>query len=434
MEDDLYESALVHGWVPDEPPPEKKFSAMARGMFGVRGKTFIPTTPLKQAWMLDKLVLSNRSDIAVIKDLCCLDNEDYYDHDDEILTSLGLTGKRTKYWREMDGQKKEFFALIMRWDLYVNSRDDEESETRKFEPVTIRHSSFDDQGISAEKYLRECMKSSNRLDKSVDSMIMSLKFLKFAKDTPVDEKPSRFFGMFKKLVGLVVKEFDKSVHIRHVEKNDVIPTNWIVTVMIDFHLGKPQAISFFACNEKNIHFLIDEIWENLSPEEIADVIIRRKKLNGWNITEAFIDPLSKGDTGYLKNRFEDVEDSFSIIEELLDAENITLEVASKDKKSGYTNIKSWLRGVNLIPTLYFLDTLPSVKDDAYGTVYEIQRLCYDEKSSKDSEIEKVNDHFMENLYRYTLVGVEYNERKVPYCHETVAVSSDSNSDSSWMMA
>ena len=95
------------------------------------------------------------------------------------------------------------------------------------------------------------------------------------------------------------------------------------------------------------------------------------------------------------------------MEELLDKEGIELEVASKDKKSGFANIKSWLKGPNKIPILFFLDKLQSIEYDTYGIVYEIQRLCYDDKG----EIEKKDDHFMECLYRYTLMNVQYKEKE-----------------------
>jgi len=374
MEDDLYESWFGHGWIPDEPPPQKKFTAMARGLFGNRGKILIPTTPLKESWILDELILSNRSDVAVMDDLCCLDNEIFYLHDDKVLTEMGLSGKETKHWKDAEGLKKEFFDKL----LYI-----------------------DDRGVEAEKFLRENCRYEAKLD-----MVQELYFLKFAKDTSLDEKPSRFFGTFKKLVGLVVKEFDRSVHIVE-DDGKGIPTNWIVTVFIDFHLGKPQAIAFYACSERNIHYVIDEVWENMPPEDIADLIIRKKRVNCWNISEVFIDPLSKGDEKYMKNRFEDIDDAFTVIEERLEAEDITLEVASKDKKSGFTNIKSWLEGPNKIPILYFLDSLQSVKDNKYGHVHEIQRLCYDDNGM----IEKVDDHFMECLYRYTLAGIEYEDNR-----------------------
>jgi len=370
MDDDLYESWFGHGWIPDEPPPEKKFTGMARGLFGNRGKILIPTTPLKESWILDNLILSNRSDVAVIDDLCCLDNEIFYDHDDEILTGMGLSGVRTKFWKDADGQKKHFFDLIMYKD---------------------------DKGVEAEKYLRE-----NIEEKETDK-IMELYFLKFAKDTPLDEKPSRFFGMFKRLVGLVIKSFDKDKHIIP-EPEGGIPTDWVVTVCIDLHLNKPHAISFYGCDKHNRHYCIDEYWVNCPPEEIADIIIRKKSLLGWNIQNAYIDPLSKGDDKFMSNRA-DVEDSFTIISNKLTGEGVYLQSASKDKESGMRNIRTWLEGPNKLPILFFFDTLQSVKENTRGVVFDIQRLCFDD----NGKIEKINDDFMENLYRYTLTGTEYLE-------------------------
>ena len=387
MDDSLYESWLGDGWVPDEPPPEKKYKGMQRGLFLRRGKTFIPATPLKEAWLLDELVLKTRSDVGVITDLCCLDNELYYDADDKLLEEMGLSGGRSRFWREMEGQKKQYYEKVMRWDLYTDQDDDKRKKP-------------DDQGESAERYLKEIV------PEELHEKIMDLRFLKFAKDTTPDEKPSRFFGMFKKLVGLVCKEYNRAKHILPAG-DGVVPTNWIVTFQIDFHLSKPHALVFYACSERNIHYVIHEVWENMSARELADVIIRKKKVEGWNIEYGEIDPLSKGDDKYIRNRDADAVDSFTILSDALDEEDIELGVASKDKKSGFANIKSWLKGPNKIPLLYFLDNLQSIEQDMYGTCYEIQRLCYDDKG----EIEKVNDHFMECLYRYTLMNVQYEERK-----------------------
>lgn len=383
----LFESWRGHGWCADEPPKYDIFKAMSRGLAENRGKMFFASTPLKEAWMLDELILKNRSDVGVIKDLALLDNEVSYEKDVKILEEIGVGGKGDRYWRECEGEKREFFDLL----LYR-----------------------DDLGVEAEKYIREVARNND-----IDKKIMELIFLKRAKDTSLDEKASRFFGVFKKLVGLVIKEFS-DVHILPGDKD--IPVNWIVTFEIDYHLGKPHAIAFYACSERNIHYVIDEYWENMTPEEVADLIIRKKVINGWNINYGEIDPLSKGDDKYMKNRDANAVDAFTIIDERLEKHGIELGIASKDKKSGISNIKSWLKGVNKIPILYFLDTLQSVKDDGYGIIYEIQRLCYDDSGLP----EKKNDHFMECLYRYTLAGIEYIEKKK---EELV---SQSYSKESWM--
>ena len=414
MDIKLFEGWRGHGWIPDEPPKYEIFKAMARGLAEKKGKILIPTTPLREAWMLDKLVLSSRSDVSVIKDLTLYDNEDSYDNDNRILDELGLDGKRTRYWREADGQKKTFFDLILRKELYIGD------DGAKSGPP-------DDQGASAERFLRENLSEGCE---DVDEKINDLIFLRKAKDTDLEDKPSRFFGLFKKLVGLVVKEFNKAKHIMsaNIKNGSIlpeIPTNWPVSFQIDFHLSKPHAIVFYAWDERSIQYVVDEVWENMSAEEVAYLIIRRKKANCWNISYGEIDPLSKGDHQYIKNRDADAVSSFSIIEELLADEGIELGVASKDKKSGFGNIKSALKGANGIPSLYFLDCLQSVKDDKYGVVHEIQRLCYDD----NGEIEKVNDHFMECLYRSTLMGIEYREPR-----PRVPVSAGGGSSEGWLGA
>lgn len=384
QEDKLYESWLGHGWIADEPPPKNKYSAMSRGIFGVGGKILLATTPLKEAWILDDLVLSARTDVGVVTSLTCLDNEVFYNHDVKILEEMGMS----------EGQINEFFNKI----LYI-----------------------DDKGRMAEQYISETIPVEKQ------QRVMELYFLRFAKDTPIDQKPSRFFGTFKKLIGLIIKGFDIN---KHKIPSFKIPTNWIVTPFIDLHLNRPHAISFYACDERNINYVIDEVWENLRPEEIADTIIRAKKVNSWNIYETFIDPLAKGDDHFMKNRG-DVQDSFTIIGEKLSNEGIHLQVASKDKPSGIRNIQTWLEGVNGLPTLYFLDSLQSF-NGGYGHVHEIQRWTYDDNGLP----EKVDDHFMENLYRYTLAGVEYRERKGDYCHQTKNVPTEMKQavGQSWMGA
>ncbi len=367
----LFEGWRGDVWAADEPPPYAVFTAMMRGLAERKGKTIFFTTPLSQAWMLDELIRSNRSDVAVAKDLLLYDNEISYKNDNEVLEKIGIGGKVTKYWREADGAKKEFFDLI----LYKN-----------------------DKGAAAEKYIID-----HALNKdSLDANILDLIFLKKAKDTSIEEKSSRFFGMFKRLMGLVIKNFDNETHIIDPPK-DGIPTDMIVTPMVDLHLSKPHALSFFGCDKHNRHFYIDEYWINCSPEELADIIIRKKRIDGWNISDAYIDDLSKGDN-YMKNRVQ-VEDSFTIMSEKLSEEDIFLSGGKKDKESGYRNIRTWLEGPNKIPILFFYSSIQSNGSNVHnGILYEIQRLCFD----KDGKVEKVRDDFMENLYRYTLTGTVHS--------------------------
>lgn len=245
----------------------------------------------------------------------------------------------------------------------------------------------------------------------------------FENDIPASQRTARVQGGWLQLVGRILKDYNKDIHICDAFK---VPTDWPVTPFIDIHLNKPQAVSFYAVNKQGIHYVIDEVWEHLSPDEIADEIIRAKTKNTWDIDTAFIDPLSKGDSAYVKNRGLNIEDSFTIIGNKLANHGIQLIAASKDKKSGILNLQNWLLGPNKMPVLYFFDSLPSY-DGAYGHLWEIVRWIYD----KDGIPTKENDHFMENLYRYTLAGIEYQERK-SYFNQQRAARSYGERSLGWM--
>ncbi len=362
QDDDLFESFRIQGVIEDEPAPKTKHNAMSRGLLLDCGKTLMNLTPLKEAWILDEVVLSGRRDIGVVDGMNITDNPDLYNSDLKLLGLMGLDDK----------QKKLFFDLL----LYDN--------VEKKLPVS-------DKGYSAEKFLEETA-NIETLD-----LISKLKILKFIKDIDPADVPPRVFGQFKSLVGRVLKEFDDNIHV--VKPFDV-PTDWPVTVMIDFHLSTPQAISYWAVNRQDINYCIGETWENLSAGEIADDIIRKIKFHGWDIEDAYIDPLSKGDTAYMRNALgTNIRDTYSQLDERLSAHGITLHVASKDKDSGIKNIKEWLVGPNKMPTCYVFDTCER-------HLYEIKRWVFDEDGKPEKE---GYDHFMENWYRYSLTGARFSD-------------------------
>lgn len=365
QDDDLFESFRAQGVIMDEPPPKTKYAAMSRGLLLDCGKTLMSLTPLKEAWILDEIVLSGRRDIGIVDGLNITDNPDLYNSDLATLGGMGLE----------DTGKKKFFDLLM----YEN--------VEKKTPVC-------DRGRAAEKFLEEIVLV-DRLDE-----IPKLKILKFIKDIDPSDVPPRVFGQFKSLVGRVLKDFDD---VTHVVKPFEVPTDWPVTVMIDFHLSTPQAVSYWTVNRQELHFCVGETWKNLSAEGIADDIVRRIRRYGWNIEDAFIDPLSKGDTAYMRNAIgTDIRSTYNILDERLSDQGITLHVASKDKESGIKNIQTWLKGPNGMPTCYLFDTC-----DRH--IYEVKRWVFDDegKPSKDC-----SDHFMENWYRYTLTNARYQDHVV----------------------
>jgi len=99
QDDDLFESFRAQGVLMDEPPPQSKFSAMSRGLLLDCGKVLMTLTPLKEAWILDELVLSGRSDIGIVDGLNILANEDLAKEEQKTLESMGLSESQIKmYW------------------------------------------------------------------------------------------------------------------------------------------------------------------------------------------------------------------------------------------------------------------------------------------------------------------------------------------------
>ena len=357
--DDLFESFRAQGAILDEPPPKSKYKAMSRGLLLDNGKTLLSLTPLKEPWILDDIVLSGRKDIGIVQDLCITDNPDLLESDMVVLRPhLDET------------QIATYFDLL----LYEDKAKDK--------PVS-------DQGAASERYLETVIPEKSQAD------IGKLRILKFIKDIDPSDVAARVFGRFQSLVGRVLKKFDKEVHV--IKPFDV-PTDWPVTVMIDFHLSTPQAISYWAIDKLNTKYCVAETWKNLSSDGIADDIIRKKR-SGLRIKKAYIDPLSKGDTAYMRNQLgTDIEDAFTTIYNKLAKEKIELRVASKDKTSGITNMQAWLVGPNGKPTCF-------VFEDCERHLFEVQRWVYDDKGLPIKE----NDHFMENWYRFTLTGAKYQD-------------------------
>ena len=254
QDDDLFESFRVQGVWEDEPPPKKKHTAMSRGLLLDNGKTLMTLTPLKEAWVLDDIVLSGRKDIGIVDNLMITDNPDLFESDKRVLRELGLTQE----------QSEDYFDLL----LYEDKEKDK--------PV-------EDKGRAAEIYLEKLIYKSNRTSSKeykeyrneneiptdwADPLlnnISKLKILKFIKDIDPSDVPARVFGKFKSLVGRVLKKFDEDIHkVKPFE----VPTDWPVTVMIDFHLSTPQAVSYWAVNKQDINYCIGETWDNLSAERL----------------------------------------------------------------------------------------------------------------------------------------------------------------------
>jgi hypothetical protein len=216
-----------------------------------------------------------------------------------------------------------------------------------------------------------------------------------------NEKIPRIYGGWLNLVGLIWPGFRPEIHIVDDFK---VPTDWPIIPMIDFHPKEPQAIGFYATDPQERWYVVDEMWKHMTSEETADEIIRAKLSNAWRINDVFIDPLSKGDTAYIKQRGVEIDDAYTVIKERLWKHGIDLHVFSRDKSSGILNVEKLLMGPNKMPLLFFMRSLTNkIKEE--GHIWEIQRWVYDENQKPKDE----NDHFMQCLYAMTLTGIKYTK-------------------------
>ena len=385
QDDKVFESSKIQGALEDEPPPQSKREALKRGLFYDRGKEVITATPLSEPHLLDELVLKIDPEVGVMKGLTIYDNPEKYENEKSALKDMKLDER----------QIKTYFELL----IYDN-----------FEKRTC----VKDRGRKAEQFVRA------NVGEELQHHMKRLDILRFVKATHPDKAPARFHGTFRALVGKVIKNFDSDKHIMEAKP---IMSNWMIVPFIDWHPGTEIAISFYAITEHDMTFVIEEIWRNMTPEELAEILVDKKEKSKWRIKEVFIDPLAKGDTGYVKNRMGNVQDSFAIIEKKIKTYGMKLISASKDEPSGIVNIESMLDGPNGIPLLYFYDSLPSNHGD-YGHLFEVERWVRDENGKPKGEY----GHFMENLYRKTLDGIKY---KPPVIPGTGYKSTGGRSDGPW---
>jgi hypothetical protein len=359
-----FESFKGNAWWADEPPPKPIWSAMSRALFMTGGKVLMTMTPLKEAWIWDEVINSNRLDVKTITGITLWDCPHLYDHDMSILMKCGFLKDEAEQWFIM--QKAEA-------RLTKNLPESEKVLKEKISKNTVTFLTEFKQELTQD---------------AVTYAMQNLQIHRFIKDLEDDnERIPRVFGEPKYLMGRVWSEFGD----KHIINDYKVPPDWPVIFEIDFHMNKPHAISFIAQNKYGQHFVIDEVWQNMNNHAIADEIIRRKLTMGWNIRYGEIDALSKGDDKYTLNLLGERESAFTVIKNKLDEFDIELGVGSKDESSYVTTVRSWLTGINGEMPLLFV--FRSCKE----TIRQMQRWVYiNEKPSSDG-------HFPECIGRASQV-------------------------------
>ena len=215
----------------------------------------------------------------------------------------------------------------------------------------------------------------------------------YAKELSPDERKSRLLGIPAYKQGLVLKEFDRNIHIK---ERFSIPTDWPVDIAIDIHPRKKQCVLFQATSPRNMQYACFEIFENGDGTAIANEIIRVISRNALRINRIIIDPLSKADP----NADKDGLTTYEKIKDVFFKHDYILEVASKDKTSGILDMNSGLKGPNNEPSLF-------VFRDMVRTIHDWEGWTYLDKGDDKGKPSKVDDDFCENAYRLALLGTEY---------------------------
>ena len=106
-----------------------------------------------------------------------------------------------------------------------------------------------------------------------------------------DEREARASGKFMHLAGLVYKEFDENVHlIEPFELND----NYTLYCALDPHPRTPHAVMWLAVDNQGTKFIVDELFVEGSPEELAGKIKAKESQFQIKVKKRIIDPIVTG--------------------------------------------------------------------------------------------------------------------------------------------
>jgi PBSX family phage terminase large subunit len=187
-----------------------------------------------------------------------------------------------------------------------------------------------------------------------------------------DRFAQEYMADFRKMEGLVYKEFDRE---RHVGEQSFIGSEEVICG-IDFGYTNPSAILKIVRNNDNYH--VEEEWyqPRVSTDQIASVAIK------YNPVRVYPDPAEP-------DRIEQLRDK-----------GLYVEHVSKDIVAGIDTVHALLKQGRL-----------SVSPKCTNLIYEFETYCYPDSKGDRNEEEKptkMNDHALDAL-RYAL----YSEERTP---------------------
>lgn len=91
-----------------------------------------------------------------------------------------------------------------------------------------------------------------------------------------EEKQARVYGKSQHLVGLVLKKFNRAVHV--VKPFPITYEDFAVYQFLDPHPRLPDAVSWIAVDKYNNYFVVDELWVHGNTREIAQRIKQKDSI------------------------------------------------------------------------------------------------------------------------------------------------------------
>jgi len=214
-----------------------------------------------------------------------------------------------------------------------------------------------------------------------------------------EEKSARLHGRFLHLSGLIYKEFDANIHVINPLE---IKEHWSRYMAVDPHERTPTAVLWLAVDEKENHYVYDELWlKDMDVKQISDAIHSQE--GGLIAQVKLIDPHADKDNV--------VAGGFNVRKELMKF-GVFCQRANSDPMLGKARIRQALTP-RYSPLLK--RDVPQLFISKYctQTIYEFQHYIWDEYRRNKEEYnskevaKKKNDHFMDCLRYIYNYGPKY---------------------------
>jgi len=235
---------------------------------------------------------------------------------------------------------------------------------------------------------------------------------------PEEERQARIFGKFQHLVGLVYKQWDRTIHV--IKPFALDPNEYTVYHALDPHPRNPDAGLWVAVDRKGRKYVVDEYYEN--PTSVKELAYDLKKKNSlYNIAEPhLIDPSAMTVDQHTNNS----------VGRMLRDEGLLYIEGSKARQTANARIGTALdyRKLNgdivKPPELY-------VFENCKRFIYEIEHLRWQEwrgrtgmeRNRKDVPVDK-DDHTLECLGRILVNEPTFREPVIRHHRHSVIKEAD----------